>query len=67
LSVRLPADYRLEPGIDYAQEFEILDWFSSGTNQGRRELFAAQDDRGRIIAEGAATRELLHVGQHGVG
>jgi len=31
---------------------------------GRRELFASQGDRGRIIAERAATRELLHLAQH---
>lgn len=31
---------------------------------GRRGLFAAQDDRGRIIAARAATRRLLHLGQH---
>jgi hypothetical protein len=30
----------------------------------RRELFAAQDDRGRIIVERAAARKLLHLGQY---
>jgi hypothetical protein len=30
----------------------------------RRKLFAAQDDRGRIIVERAAARKLLHLGQH---
>jgi hypothetical protein len=33
----------------------------------RRELFAAQDDRGRIIAQRAATRKLLHLSQHRLG
>jgi hypothetical protein len=35
--------------------------------RGRRELFAAQHERGRIIAERSATRELLHLGQHRLG
>jgi hypothetical protein len=52
---------RLEPGIGYGEELRILGMIF------RRELFAAQDDRGRIIVERAATRELLHLAQHRLG
>jgi hypothetical protein len=65
---------RVEHGIDYGQELKILGmaslWIAnvfrieSNRIRARRELFAAQDDRGRIIAERAATRELLHLAQH---
>ena len=65
---------RLEHGIDYGHELKILGMVSllianvfrieNKRIRERRELFAAQDDRGRIIAERAATRKLLHLGQH---
>jgi hypothetical protein len=35
--------------------------------RGRRQLFAAQDDRGRIVAQLAATCERLHLAQHRLG
>jgi hypothetical protein len=35
---------------------------SHGTRHPVRRLFAAQDNRGRIIAERAAARKLLHIG-----
>ena len=68
---------RLEHGIDYSHELKILGMVSlwianlfrieSKRIRESRELFAAQDDRGRIIAERAATRKLLHLGQHRLG
>jgi hypothetical protein len=68
---------RSEHGIDYGHELKILCMISlwianvfrieSKRIRERRELFAAQDDCGRIIAERAATRKLLHLGQHRLG
>jgi hypothetical protein len=68
---------RLEHGIDYGHELKILgvvslliaNVFGIGSKRirKRRKLFAAQDDRGRIIAERAATRKLLHLSQHRLG
>ena len=70
---RLPT-IRLEHGIHCGPELKILGmvffWIANVFHieskwiVQRRELFAAQDDRGRIIVERAAARKLLHLGQH---
>lgn len=68
---------RLEHGIDYCRELKILGlvslWIAnvfrieSKRIRERKELFVAQEDRGRVIAERAATRKLLNLGQHRLG